>query len=48
MQFEVEAAGVTHGLAVGVASPQRRRAGVTVGAERPGPLADDLGEVDEK
>lgn len=42
MQFEVEATGVAHGLSVGVASPQRRRARVTVGAERPGSLADNL------
>lgn len=42
MQLEVEAAGVAHRLPVGVASPQRRGAGVTVGAQRPRSLADNL------
>lgn len=44
MQLEVEAAGVAHGLAVGVAPPQGRRARVTVGAKCSRPLADDLKE----
>lgn len=47
MQFEVEATGVTHRLSVGVASPQRRRARVTVGAKRPGSLADNLKQGSE-
>lgn len=47
VQFEVEATGVTHRLPVGVASPQRRRARVTVGAERPGSLADNLKQGSE-
>lgn len=42
VQLEVEAAGVAHRLAAGVASPQRRRARVTVGTKRPGSLADNL------
>lgn len=32
MKLEVEAAGVAHGLAVVVAPPEGRRAGVAVGA----------------
>lgn len=44
VQLEVEAAGVAHRLPAGVAPPQRGGAGVAVGAERPGPLADDLGQ----
>lgn len=42
VQLEVEAAGVAHRLPVGVASPQRCRARVTVGTKRPGSLADNL------
>lgn len=42
MQFEVEPAGVTHRLPVSVASPQSRRARVTVGTHSPRTLTDDL------
>lgn len=42
MQLEVEATRVAHRLSTGVASPQRRRAGVAVGAQRSGSFADNL------
>lgn len=42
VQLEVQAASVAHGLAVGVAPPQSRRARVAVGAKCSRPLADDL------
>lgn len=47
MQLEVEATGVTHRLAAGVAPPQRCRACVTVGTKRPGSLADNLKQGSE-
>lgn len=37
VQFEVEAAGVAHRVAVGVPPPQRRRCRLTVGARRSRP-----------
>lgn len=42
MQFKVESAGITHRLPVGVASPQRCCACVTVGTEGTCALADNL------
>lgn len=41
MQLEVEATGIAHGLAIGVASPQGCGAGVTVGTLSSSTLADD-------
>ncbi len=42
MQLVVEAAGVADGFAVGVASPQRRGVGATVGAARSLPFRRGL------
>lgn len=42
VQLEVEAAGVAHRLSAGVAAPQCRCAGVTVGTHGARTLADDL------
>lgn len=47
MQFEIESTGVTHRLSVGVASPQCCCAGVTVGTQCAGPLADNLKQREE-
>lgn len=44
MQFEVEATGVAHGLAIGIASPQGCGAGVAVSTLSSSPLADNLSE----
>lgn len=44
MQLEVEATGVAHWLAIGVASPQGCGAGVAVSTLRSSTLADDLSE----
>lgn len=41
MQFKVESAGITHRLPIGVASPQRCCACVTVGTEGTCALADN-------
>lgn len=42
VQFKVESTRVTHGLSIGVASPQGRCACVTVGTHCTCPLADNL------
>lgn len=42
MQFEVETAGVTYGLSVGIAPPQCCCAGVTVGTEGTSTLTHNL------
>lgn len=47
MQLEVEAAGVTHRLSAGIASPQRGRARVAVGTKCPSSLADNLKQGSE-
>lgn len=44
MQLEVEATGIAHRLAIGIASPQGCGAGVTVGTLSSSTLADDLSE----
>lgn len=42
VQLEIEAAGIAHGLTVGVAPPQGCCARVAVGTKCARPLADDL------
>lgn len=45
MQLHVEAAGVTHGFPLSVASPQRGGAGLAVGAAEAGPAGRGLLQV---